>query len=204
MDKPFKKIIFLGFLIIYIILFIIMLGLIYPFVRYVLKTEPMVISIQMNVIIAVSILMTGASLPMVNSLGVRKTWLIYMPFLLISLGLILFMNTYIIFLISGITLGIGSAGTLYIISFMIIHSEEGNKTRMNSCVSALILSLIILFICFALRSFGFGIGIFTVPLRAQTLSVSEVLRLRALMIIFPTTALLIGIIAALIEKGIGK
>ena len=202
MNKNLKKTIIFGLLIIYIITFFILEGLIYPFIRYVLTMEAVTIIIYMMVFIAATIFIIGSSLPIVNFLDVRKAWLIYMPFLLISLGLIFIMSSFILFLISAVTLGIGFGGSLYIIDFALVYNEDGNKTRMQSCVFALILSLLIAFLCFGLSWIGFGITLFSTE--AEIISPYEVLRLRLLMMIFPATALLIGILVILIEKGQGN
>ncbi len=199
MDKTQKKIIFFVLLIVFVITFLIHLGMIYPFIRYVLRQEAMIEFIYMIIFIIAFIIITGCSIPIVNFLEVRKAWLIYMPFLLINLGLALIMSSYLLFLISAVTLGIGFAGTLFIINFALNFNEEGDKTRIQSCVYALILSLLIGFILIGLSWMGLGINLFASE--TDVISPGEILRIRLLMMIFPASAILIGIIVVLMEKG---
>ena len=145
MDRNLKKIIFIGFLIIYILTFYMMLLLGYVVFLHILRLPlsgffPLYINVLIDTILISMILLW---FPIVHFKGLLNARLICFPFLLISLLLFFILTSYIEILLAVFILGIGSGGSLFIISFVLVNNDDESETKIRSSAIALIISLLI-------------------------------------------------------------
>ncbi len=205
MEKNLKKILMIVFLVIYIVAFFIFLGSLVPFVIHILATDISFILIYNLIFYLCTFIFTLALwFPLVNGIGPKKASIVCISFLIIGTFVLLITVFTSQLLLSGIILGIGFSGTLYLICFILVYNEE--KKRIVSCGLALIPSLLLVVIFFQLSFLGVIAPLSTPNTVAGAAEQTDLakLEIRLSMMIFPIIALAIAIIIRLIEKDVEK
>ena len=171
------------------------------YVKFVLgEKDSLMVSLTMGMVfISAAIFMTVLWNPVVRKIGPRKAWLISMTIFLISMIPLMFITEiwqgFIVFFF----MGVGFAGSLYIIDLVIadIIDEDEVKTGLRReagfyGVNALFLRLstVFVFVCIGLVFTNVGWAVY----EPENVTPAVIFGLRALMFIFPAIALVIGII----------
>jgi GPH family glycoside/pentoside/hexuronide:cation symporter len=171
------------------------------YAKFVLNVEnTLMISLLMGIVfISAAIFMTLLWRPIVRKIGVRKTWIISMIVLIISMAPLMFITDFISGIIVFFFIGVGFAGSLYIIDLVVsdIIDEDEVKTGMRRDagfygVNALFLRLstIFVFLCIGLVFTNVGWAVY----EPENVTPAVIFGLRVLIFIFPAIALIIGII----------
>lgn len=151
--------------------------------------------------ISAAIFLTVLWKPIVQKIGLRKTWMISLTTWILTLTPFMFIQDKFVAIIVFILVGIGLAGSLYIVDLIIydiIDEDEVNTgiRREASYIGVYILFLrfatIFVFLAISLVFTNVGWAVYD----PETVTPEVIFGLRALIFIFPTIALVIAILSA--------